>query len=213
MTLERFILDDEYSIVSCLLEIRWLVVRIWISTCLEASEGVYDQHNPDFERIMALATLTQLRQSPPNLDARKFSFAMGFCPLLHFVMLKCRFLELRLKALALLKSLSFVRESLWDSRTLYATGKRVIEIEHHIVLPSETHAWPRCAYISELPKDEQRIRDNMARGEIQAFTKEDGTRALRQKICFLMLDNSGALESVIDWVTIAPWICFHPGED
>jgi hypothetical protein len=186
-----------------LLEVRWLVLTIWVDTCVAEDEMVYDFHQERFERIIELADMTHKSgvQTP-----EKFSFAMGYCPLLHFLVIKCRRLGFRLRALALLRVLSCDRESLWDRNMLQATGKRIVELEHGIEMPANLGIddLPIDVLDATLPGDEKRIRDNMLEGSIEVFTDIYGARRMRQKICFLIKDGDGGLRSIQEWIALPP---------
>jgi hypothetical protein len=185
------------------LEVSWLVMGMWTATCLARDEMVYDQHKHSFARIIELASAVQVSDIH---EPAKFSFVMGYGPLLYFVVLKCRFLDIRLKALALLRSLACDREVLWDKSLLYATGKRVIELEHHMEVPQEHEANNLCINEakSRLPSDKDRIRDNMLEKDIEVHRSDSGVQTVRRKICFLTQDDTGNLNMVYEWLALAP---------
>ncbi|KAL6800988.1 hypothetical protein GGI42DRAFT_343788 [Trichoderma sp. SZMC 28013] len=128
--------------VFALLEVRWLVAQIWSSTCLAVNETEYDAHFCSFQRIIHLAkqakmkmkTRTRTTTSLVEPSRGIFSFTMGFGPLIHFVVLKCRYLPLRLETLALQPAIASLRESMWDCATMSAIGTRIVEMEHGIKL-------------------------------------------------------------------------------
>jgi hypothetical protein len=186
-----------------LLEMRWLVARIWTSTCLSKDERIYDQYLASFIRIIELASQVKVQTALSGTVRGAFSFGMGFSPLLHFVVLKCRFLEIRLAAQSLMMALSCSRESLWDSATMHAIGTKVIEIEHGITLSMD----PSTPQIPQgdghvFPGDEKRIRDNALEPDIECCTDNHGTEFWRRKIRLLIKPGIGPIESVYDWVTI-----------
>ncbi|KAI0007570.1 hypothetical protein F4779DRAFT_591342 [Xylariaceae sp. FL0662B] len=91
--------------------------------------------------------------------ASNFIFEMGFTPLLYFITTKCRCFTTRIQALSLVKKLGVCRENLWDMPTMYCAGRRIIEIEHGVLLnepgqPATPVCWPG------LPPDENRVRDS-----------------------------------------------------
>ncbi|KID72971.1 Aspercryptin biosynthesis cluster-specific transcription regulator [Metarhizium brunneum] len=175
------------------LEMRWLVCRIWASTCLALDETVYDDHGDGFARIVDVAARAEALAGTPTRRG-KFMFVMGFGPLLYFAVAKCRFLGLRLRALSLLGRLSCVRETLWDASTLYATGKRIVEIEHGIgeLTPEQVDAGG-VGMDQDVPPDEARVRDS-------AVEDGDGEGdAAKRRVCFLVLGREG-IERMYDWV-------------
>lgn len=103
---------------------------------MEREEGPYDRH---LERFKSLAErLESLASSVPIVvkggDARsvKFTFDMGFMPIMSFCTLKCRDLKTRLRFWRLMPTLACARESLWNLNLMTGLARRVIEIEHNI---------------------------------------------------------------------------------
>ncbi|KAG8407213.1 hypothetical protein J3459_010414 [Metarhizium acridum] len=175
------------------LEMRWLVCKIWASTCLALDETIYDDHMDKFTRIVDVATRARALVGASTRN-NKFMFVMGFCPLLYFVVTKCRFLGLRLRALSLLRKLSYTRETLWDASTLYATSKRIVEIEHGIgELTPEDVDGGGMGLDQAVPPDEARVRDS-------AMEDGDGEGdGAKRRVCFLVLGREG-MERMYDWV-------------
>lgn len=139
-----------------LLKMIHSVAKIWISTTLCRDECSYDKHNDRFAAIItsAQAVKAEFEQVPYQFVQPKFSFDMGFLPLLYFVVLKCRILDLRLAALDCMKVLGLEQEALWRLDTLTSVGSRLIELEHGIDLSSDPSLWPDA-----VPTEEQRIRE------------------------------------------------------
>ncbi|KAK2616371.1 hypothetical protein QQS21_000612 [Conoideocrella luteorostrata] len=183
------------AITLLILEMRWLVCKIWTSTCHSSEETIYDQYVDKFQRIVETATQAEtLLEDHDTSIHHKFMFVMGFCPLLYFVVTKCRFLGLRLRALSLLQALSYMRETLWDASTLYAVGKRIVEIEHGIgpLTKEDVDAGAKTA--AAVPDEEARVRDSAMEAELDV--RED---VVRRKVCFLMRDQEG-IKNLYDWV-------------
>jgi hypothetical protein len=185
-----------------ILKIRWLVMKIWVATCLNRSEMIFDRYLATFRRIIELAHLIP---GPASHMSNKFSFTRGLSPLLQFVVIKCRHLTSRLRALELLNRLSRDRESLWDKSLLFAIGKRIIEREHDFASPLDmTSALSSYTEVNNRwPNDEQRIRDNVLQDAVETHRGVDGRQIIRRKICFLMKSNTGEVAPVLDWITIA----------
>jgi hypothetical protein len=113
-------------------QMQHLVAKIWVSVVLDREEMAYDQHNSDFQTITDLAVSLGTPQWPASTSRPIFIYEMGFLPLLYFVASRCRHLNTRLLALSLMKKLSIPKENLWDVRTTYYLGKRIVELEHGI---------------------------------------------------------------------------------
>jgi hypothetical protein len=144
-----------------ILEMRWLVSKIWTDACLHNNETIYDQYMDRFQRIVDIAEEEQRARAASTTQAAKFTFEMGLLPLLYVVVIKCRNLSLRARALMLMRNLSCSRETLWDADIMYAAGIRVIEVEHHIWIEEE-HISELAAtdfLLRDIPLDEDRIRD------------------------------------------------------
>lgn len=113
-----------------MLEMRWLVARIWMSTFPIVDETAYDNHVGKFVRIVNAAIETQ--RFYPVGTGEKLSFPTGILPLLLFTATRCRFWKVRTTALRVMNSLSSSCEALWSYPTMHALAKRVIELEHGI---------------------------------------------------------------------------------
>ncbi|KEF53083.1 uncharacterized protein A1O9_10991 [Exophiala aquamarina CBS 119918] len=194
---------SKHELCLLLLEMRWLVARIWTSTCISPDEMIFDDHRESFYRIVELASQAKTQRNLAGSARGKFSFTMGFSPLLHFVVLKCRYLKLRLTALTLMWDLSCSRESLWDYATMYAIGTRIIEKEHGIPVLSPEKITEVRGCLSDqqaLPRDWQRVRDSALEPDTKLFTDDHGTKIWRTKIRFLVKPGSGPVQAIYDWV-------------
>lgn len=183
-----------------ILEARWHVVRIWTGTCLSPDEAVYDGYLDDFLRIVEIAGMIQANRTSPPDKQSKFAFSMGFCPLLHFVAIKCRYLRLRLMALRLLKTVPCQREALWDAATMFAVGMRIVEIEHGIDAISQLQDFSEDNL--KLPMDCQRVRENTLEPIIDSKKLDNGTIIVRRRVCFVVQGPSGHNIDSHDWITI-----------
>ena len=141
-----------------LLRIIHCISKIWIRTTLERSECAYDKHNAQFASIIACAQelKREYEKIPYEYIRPKFSFDMGFLPLLYFVVLKCRVLELRLAALECMQVLGLEQEALWRKDTLTIIGRKLIDIEHGVDSMSQAEL---CS--DALPAEEQRVKECM----------------------------------------------------
>lgn len=82
------------------LEMYYTFITLAMKTLLQG-EMAFDQHTPDFERIVAICEVLiheQVHEKPPPI-----SFDMGVIPPLFFLVMKCRLLPLRQRAMALLR--------------------------------------------------------------------------------------------------------------
>ncbi|TLD07357.1 hypothetical protein PgNI_10124 [Pyricularia grisea] len=153
-------IDPEDLWKSSLLQMRCLVLQVWLTANFFPEEGqmAFDQHMDSFRKVVSLGYKMRAsrqasagrRQSkcttePPSHSSEagntaappiQFSFAseMGVMPILFFTTMRCRDLELRLHALALLWELSTAREGLFRVDRMAHTARRCVELEHDIDL-------------------------------------------------------------------------------
>lgn len=141
----------------CNMLIRYLISRVWVETAFEFEQTIYDKYNHVFRSVVDLAATANA--SDYGAKPIKFTFEMGFIPVLYFATIKCRCLKTRLRALSLMKSLGASRENLWDLVTMFISAKRIIEIEHGATLTDDGRLSdePSCP---GLPPDAVRVRDS-----------------------------------------------------
>ncbi|KAF7558758.1 hypothetical protein G7046_g5397 [Stylonectria norvegica] len=183
-------LNTHQDTASLALKMRCLVCRVWAENCLSHTETSYDKHKSTFEDIVNMGRVVLSNIEDGKAARPRFMFDMGFSPILHFVVTKCRHLKIRLAALNLMEALSCPRESLWDAGTMYTICKRSIELEHDVVLTSETiKGMIDGDDETELPSDAGRIRD---------YLLLNNSDLLGRQICFLMWSRSGGVEAKLD---------------
>lgn len=175
-----------------LLLMRFHVAWVWVSIASHKAETSSDAFQERFADIVRLARLAHQEVS----SGSKFSFTMGTSPLLHFVMIKCRHLPTRLEALEVLRGMAEIRESLWDTQTMYAIGKCIIEHEHGIVLEDRL----LLAVDWEWPSDEARIRDSWVEDEVLEVTTENGKKVFQRRI-HLFSCSGGVVTEKVDWIS------------
>lgn len=176
-----------------------IVGQIWVACCLHGSEMRYDKHNADFEDLMRLSQqLIDLRTASDPTP--KFIFEMGFTPYLYFVIINCRRLDLRLDALRHILLLSYDRENLFDTRSLYSVGMRIIELEHEIRLDP---SWPEYpgADSAPLPREELRIMTANLTDDFETRTDSSGQMSEYRKVFFLFEPEANGPGSM-EWVKI-----------
>ncbi|KAI0390671.1 hypothetical protein F5Y17DRAFT_50082 [Xylariaceae sp. FL0594] len=188
------------------LEMRWLVCRIWVDIALCQDETLCDTYQTSFQRIIQLAREEALSRKLNGTERPSlFQFDMGLSPLLYFVVIKCRFLQLRLQALDLFRALACTRESMWETSLLYAVAKRSIEREHNLDLTTQSLGEVlECPdLMSKLPRKSERIRDSVIHEETKTQIDGYGCEVTLQRIYF-WLRRSDAVEvaAVPDWICL-----------
>jgi hypothetical protein len=177
-----------------MLEMKSLVAVIWVDVALEYSETAYDAHLEKFKTIVDRATLAL-----PDIIANprpKFTFEMGFLPLLYFVAIKCRSLQTRVAALRLMRGMSAGRENLWDTHVMAAVARQVIELEHGVVLEDgefscQLTAQPGQKRVMDLVMDPEEISEK--------FNEQE---AHSRRVFFLMPGSSGNVSILREKVVI-----------
>ncbi|KAI0878635.1 hypothetical protein GGS24DRAFT_442477 [Hypoxylon argillaceum] len=140
----------------CNMSIRYLICCVWAETSFEFYQTAYDRYLDTFRSMVDSAGV--IESSGYNTKTIKFTFEMGFIPMLYFIITRCRCLDTRLRALSLMKRLGAVKENMWEIVTMFASARRIVEIEHGAVLTDDGQLCgePSCP---GLPPDEIRIRD------------------------------------------------------
>lgn len=128
----------------CLLRVYHQTVTILLKTLFTQSQMVYDSYDSCFEEVLTLGD--RLIRNSQHMG-RTIFFDMGVMAPLFYVVLKCRNLALRRKALSLLE-LAPCREGMWYRQDAieYAEWKIGIEERHRGQL-SETEPLPEVARI------------------------------------------------------------------
>ncbi|KAF3808453.1 hypothetical protein GCG54_00006311 [Colletotrichum gloeosporioides] len=112
--------------------VRYHICRIWSNIAFASSEMVYDEHFDDYQTTVEEMLKTVENRAPGRQS--KFEFEMGFIAPILFLVMKCRYLSLRLKALQCLAVLPAPREALWERDGMYAVARRMVEVEHGVIL-------------------------------------------------------------------------------
>jgi len=130
----------------CLLHMYHKTVTVLLETLFTQSQMIYDHYDSCFDQVLTLAD--QLIRNSQHMG-RIIFFDMGVMAPLFYVVLKCRNLALRRKALSLLE-LAPCREGMWSRQDVieYAEWKIGIEERGRGQLP-ETDVLPEEARISK----------------------------------------------------------------
>ncbi|KAI1775988.1 hypothetical protein F4818DRAFT_415670 [Hypoxylon cercidicola] len=188
----------------CNVSFRYEIARIWADTAFEYDETAYDRHLDKFRWMVSeAAELSSSKASRHNLQETPiFIFEMGFVPLLYYIVIKCRCLSTRIHALSLMEKLGVSRENLWEASTMYAVGRRFVEIEHGILLdetnePRSTPRWPG------FPPDEMRIRDSTTDPTLTIKVDERGREIRGRMAGFFRRTLEGDIYLQTEFVTEA----------
>ncbi|KAI1408707.1 hypothetical protein F5Y13DRAFT_172140 [Hypoxylon sp. FL1857] len=187
----------------CNIDLRYEVARIWADTTFEYSESVYDKYIEKFRWMVARAAGLHSSKAP-GPDTPKFIFEMGFVPLLFYIVIKCRCLATRLQALSLMRTLGIHKENLWEVSTMYATGHRIVEIEHGLSLDEtgQHYTPPRWP---DLPPDESRVRDSTTDATTTVQIDAQGREVLGRTAGFFRRTPEGSIYVQSDFVPETKW--------
>lgn len=176
-----------------------IIGQIWVACCLDSSETCYDRHDDEFEDLLQLSQRAiVLRTSSGPMP--KFIFEMGFLPFFYFVAINCRRLHIRLRALQHMLLIAHDRENLFDFKTSYNVGMRVVEKEHGIQLDP---SWPEhpAASAMPLPSKDARITSADIMEEVESRPDGEGSVAEYRKVFFVV--RPGAIvPGYAEWVKI-----------
>ncbi|RYP68068.1 hypothetical protein DL770_008518 [Monosporascus sp. CRB-9-2] len=186
----RLDLGEEYikSILRLGLSISCEISRILSNTAFSVDETSYDAYLCNFRRVIEQFTsfgAITLDKARTAKRCPKFIFETGFTPMLFCVATKCRDLSIRLAALPLMKLLGVHRENLWEADTAYAVARRVIEIEHAVILNELGQPLGPPLYPGQ-PPDEMRVRKAWTESEELIHADKFGQRPSGKLVRFYM---------------------------
>lgn len=183
-----------------ILLMQYLVCKIWVNSALDRDETAFDRHYASFRLIVRLGAQKAASRSsaPSKSSGPKFIFEMGFMPLLYFVVIKCRSLEIRLAALECMKELAVSREGLWEVSTMYYVGRRLIETEHGVNLAVQSS----LNFETDMPPEERRVRECLLDPDIEVKYDESGSRICRRKLTYVLWRPSDELHMKNEWIAV-----------
>lgn len=123
-------------------------------------------------------------------------------PYLYFVIMNCRRLDLRLKALQHIALVANDRESLFSANTIYSVGIRIVEIEHGIRLNPSHPEYPQASAVP-MPPDEQRLKSADITEEVEMKANSDG-QVLEFRKVFFLVSPSAIVSGFTEWIRIFP---------
>lgn len=192
---ELYDLDNSYllNMAHKFLSSRYEVCRIWANMAFATDEVGYDDYMEDFERTLeSLETMDIIPNEEPSDQSRplKFSFETGFQPVVYFLVTKCRDINLRLRALRMIKVLGVPQENMWNTISTFQLGRRVIELEHDVVLDSCGR--PLTPLPTELPQDSMRVRESWSQPQLSEQVRK-GKVVVGRSVSFLLPTEDGGI--------------------
>ncbi|KAI1319812.1 hypothetical protein F5Y16DRAFT_405822 [Xylariaceae sp. FL0255] len=183
----------------CYTLLRYNVSRIWIEAVFSADEMVYDTHIDTFRSLIDLAESIPEGSLAPQ--SSNFIFEAAFCPLLYWLIMKCRCLETRLRALVLMPKLCAPRENFWDRVTMTLMARRIIELEHGCTLAADGSAMlvGDPPLYPGLPPVEKRMLESSSDPDTH-MQVIDGQKKSGRLIGFYMRDGEGKVSIEYEFV-------------
>ncbi|KAI2606567.1 hypothetical protein GGR54DRAFT_437874 [Hypoxylon sp. NC1633] len=176
--------------------------HIWLDIAFEADDMCFDWHIPAFRRVLDSCLILD-SAIPVTKHNPRFIFETGFLPLLHGVATKCRDLNLRLEALRLIKLLGGCRENLWEADQMYALSRRVIEMEHDVVLDEQGQPATPATHPG-LPPDERRVRYMVIDPKTSTSFGPDGRETHGWTVGFIIRDPEDAICVHTEFIPTSP---------
>ncbi|KAJ5724650.1 hypothetical protein N7493_006378 [Penicillium malachiteum] len=141
----------EHKALALILEVRWLICKINLSALLEDETDSDPNgdlvHLVDFERIVRLAAQVQSR-----LSSMEFRIESKLGAHLDMVILRCRYLPIRMKVLALVRDEPSGSDVLLSPPAMYERMKSIVEFDHgHTIKELETMDNPPMFPIRKRP--------------------------------------------------------------
>ncbi|KAI0110171.1 hypothetical protein F4814DRAFT_426063 [Daldinia grandis] len=180
-----------------ILLVRYELSRITLAIAFEANEMCYDQYLSGFQRaldpcLLLDSVLPDGSRMPTTKREPQFIFETGFMVWLHLIATKCRVLGIRLEALRLIRILGVPRENLWELDQVYALARRVIEIEHGVVLNDDGQPATPVQYPG-LPPEERRVRFTKMEPKSSIYIDLNGKETCGWTVGFVMRDEQDAI--------------------
>ncbi|KAK6063902.1 hypothetical protein SCUP234_13224 [Seiridium cupressi] len=156
--------------------LRYRLARMWSRGTFEKDEVFYDDYIPDLTQVIDRAiehspNMAGTDVSPPR---PRFSFEVGALPFVVFVIIRCRDLRTRLRGLQYLRDCGPARENMWQANRMYPVCKRLVEIEHDIVLGEDDQPVGEVAW-DEKPSEVMRAKDFATSPEPACRENDDGS--------------------------------------
>lgn len=134
-----------------LLMLQHAAARLLTENCLDPSEAVYDACTTQFQDIISkvreiISTMSRMTSICDSQRPQRPAFVndAGVLPILGFVACKCRVSHVRKEALCLIEQCDW-REASWDSRSLAAGIRKLMELEQQLSGDTGEQSVPICA--------------------------------------------------------------------
>lgn len=173
-------------------ELRAEFCRVLITAAQSPDETTYDQFIGKFRYMVGLSRSLswEMEKRIESHQGPEFRFEIGYLMMVHIIVMKCRDLVTRLEALELVKTHGATRENFWESDTMYQLGRRIIEVEHGVILNEKDMPIGWVAW-TNLPPEENRVRDFYFNKDLIIQAEVDGLAVMGKPIGFIMRNGQG----------------------
>ncbi|KAI1847850.1 hypothetical protein JX265_013916 [Neoarthrinium moseri] len=187
---ERLGLKEEQDTAYCNAMLRYRLARSWARSAFEPNETAYDERLDDLKAIIDRAVQHSHRVPRIGSNGPRFTFEVGFVPFVIYATMHCRDLRTRLRGLIWLRECGTTRENLWEPERMYPICKRLVEIEHNIVLDKLDQPVGPVAW-EQLPIEEMRSKDFSSSPDRVLHVDADGRKVWGSWANFVMRTREG----------------------
>jgi hypothetical protein len=182
---------------------RYRIARLWALATFEKCEVFYDNYINDLNEAIDLAIEHSRRQThDPTFGARpRFTFEAGFLPSVVFSVMRCRDLRTRLKGLHWLRDCGSSRENMWEAEQMYPVCRKLVEIEHDIVLDQHDQPIGQVPW-NVLPPEESRSKDFGSSPTLVCQENADGRKVWGRLASYAMRTPEGVVWTRREFI---PW--------
>ncbi|KAF7516418.1 hypothetical protein G7054_g14160 [Neopestalotiopsis clavispora] len=182
---------------------RYRIARLWALATFEKCEVFYDNYINDLNEAIDLAIEHSRRQThDPTFGARpQFTFEAGFLPSVVFSVMRCRDLRTRLKGLHWLRDCGSSRENMWEAEQMYPVCRKLVEIEHDIVLDQHDQPIGQVPW-NVLPPEESRSKDFGSSPTLVCQENADGHKVWGRLASYAMRTPEGVVWTRREFI---PW--------
>lgn len=195
---------SEYRDMACSTVMsRYRISRLWALAAFEKREVFYDDYISDLKEAVdqAVDHGNRERDKLASRARPRFTFETGFLPMVLFSVMRCRDLRTRLKGLGWLRDCGSGRENMWEAEQMYPVCRRLVEIEHDIVLDQHNQPIGQVDW-DVLPPEESRSKDFGSSPTLVCQKDADGREVWGRLASYAMRTADGVVWTRKEFI---PW--------
>ncbi|KAH7303913.1 hypothetical protein B0I35DRAFT_154883 [Stachybotrys elegans] len=170
----------------------------------ESSEMASDKFADSYEMMLpAMEEVSGAMNRQCNSHRERiFMLETGYLIHVFWVILKCRTFGTRMRALALLRRNMSTRAGFWDVKRLLLIARRVIELEHDLMLDHTDQVCNPSPWTDEPPPEDRRIRllDCNFRAPSTENIVGERKNTLSRMVSFTLRDSEGKVYTVCEHI-------------